>query len=162
MDPMSHYMISWFAGRRLRPEKRVFRVFLLSSLIPDIDVLLLLLGTDTIMKYHGTFTHSIFVVPIFAVVIALTLGRGFKKTFPWALFGVYIHLMTDFLINSAIVFKAGNPCLWPLTLAKCQLIYNVPSLAGELFVMKILVTVALYGFGIHFIRKKEYPWQLWH
>ena len=80
MDPISHYMISWLAGRRLHLEKRVFRVFLLSSLIPDVDVLLLLLGTDAIMKYHGTFTHSIFVVPIFAVIIALTLGNGFKKT----------------------------------------------------------------------------------
>jgi membrane-bound metal-dependent hydrolase YbcI (DUF457 family) len=161
MDPISHYLISWLAGRRLHLDKRIFRVFLLSSLMPDVDVLLLLLGTDAVMKYHGTFTHSIFVVAVFAVIIAFVLGNDFKKTVPWALFGVYIHLITDFLINTAIVFKAGNPCLWPLALAKCQLIYNVPSVAGELMAVKILTTIVLYGFGIHFIGKKEYPWQPW-
>ena len=161
MDPISHYIISWLAGRRLHLEKRVFRVFLLSSIIPDVDVLLLLLGTDAMMKYHGTFTHSIFVVPVFAVIIALTLGNNFKKTVPWALFGVYLHIVVDSIVNTAMVFKAGNPCLWPLSNSKCLLIYNFPSLSGEIVALKILLTVALYGLGIHYIKKKEYPWQPW-
>lgn len=157
MDPISHYMISWLSGRRLHLEKGAFRVFLLSSLIPDIDVLLLLLGTDAIMKYHGTFTHSVFVVPIFAVIISLTLGQNFKNTIPWALFGVYLHIIVDSLVNTAIIFKAGNPCLWPLSNAKCLLIYNVPALAEEVMAIKILLTVTLYGLGIHYVKKKEYP-----
>lgn len=162
MDPISHYMMSWLLGRRLHLEKRVFMVFLLSSLIPDVDVLLLLLGTDAVMKYHGTFTHSIFVVPVFAVLITLALGQNFKMTIPYALFGVYLHILIDSILNTAIVFKAGNPCMWPLLDAKCLLIYNIPSLSGEVMALKILLTVALYGLGIHYIKKKEYPWKPWH
>lgn len=161
MDPVSHYMISWLFGRKLNFEKRVFRVFLLSSLIPDIDVLFLLLGTDMVLKYHGTFTHSIFVIPVFAVLITLVLSQNFKVALPYALFGVYLHVVIDSLINTAMIFKAGNPCLWPLSDAKCLLIYNVPSLAEEVMALKILLTVGLYSMGVYYVKKKDYPWRMW-
>lgn len=161
MDPISHYMLAWLLGRKLNLEKRVFRVFLLSSLIPDIDVLFLLLGTDSVLKYHGTFTHSVFVVPVLAVLIALAMGPDFRTAIPYALFGGYLHVIIDSLINTAIVFKAGNPCLWPVSDAKCLLVYNVPPLAEEVMALKILLTAVLYGLGIYYIKKKDYPWKVW-
>lgn len=158
MDPISHYMISWLVGRKLNLGKRVFRAFLLSSLMPDIDVMLLLLGTDYMSKYHGTFTHSAFVAPVFAILIAFFIGSEFKRTVPFALFGVYLHIIIDSLVNTALVFKAGNPCLWPLSDAKCLLIYNVPSLSEEVLFIKIFLTVVLYGLCIYAVKKEEYPW----
>ncbi len=161
MDPVSHYMISWLIGQKMDLDKKVFRVFLLSSLIPDIDVVFLLLGTDALLKYHGTFTHSIFVIPILVVLVTLSLSPDFRGALPYALFGGYLHLTIDSLINTAILFKAGNPCLWPLSDAKCLLIYNIPSLAEEVMALKILLTIVLYGLCIHYIKRKNYPWKVW-
>lgn len=160
MDPVSHYMISWLIGRTSGLERNNYRVFLLASLAPDVDVIAVLFGVSSILKYHGTFTHSVFTSAILGVLVAILLGN-LRQSLPYAIAGVYLHLFIDVISNTAIVFKGGVQCLWPFSEVKCLLIYHTPIPVELVLAAKIALTVFLYGVAIYYIRKREYPWDIW-
>jgi membrane-bound metal-dependent hydrolase YbcI (DUF457 family) len=159
MDPISHYMIPWLAGRRLSLEKTVYRAFLLASVIPDIDVVTLVFGFDYLLQNHATVTHSIFGGLLLALGVALIFREG--RTLPWALAGVYLHILIDVLLNTGMVFKGGCPLLWPFSDVKCLLVYyvDVPVIAFR--AVYLMIAILAYVSAFYYISKKEYPWGIW-
>ncbi len=160
MDPVSHYMISWIIGKKLKLEKNVYRAFLIASLIPDIDVVTIVFGFDFLLKNHATASHSIIAGLIFASVISLFF-RDFKKILPFALLGVFLHLFIDILVNTAIIFQGGCTLLWPFSDMKFLLSYHVDIPVIVFRSVYVLVALVMYSSALYYIRKKDYPWSIW-
>nr|WP_269843401.1 metal-dependent hydrolase [Exiguobacterium aurantiacum] len=96
-------------------EKRaLFVTTLVGSQIPDSDVISRLWDTEGMYQmWHRGITHSIFLVPLFALLIYILVRLLFKVTdiryFWWALLSVFIH-------NTADLFNAwGTGYFEPLS-----------------------------------------------
>jgi hypothetical protein len=159
MDPVGHYMLSWLLGRRMNLEKNAYRALLLGSLLPDLDVITLILGFDFLLEHHSTISHSLVLWLFLAGAISLLLRS--QSLFPYLLLGAYLHISADILLNTGLIFKGGVWCLWPFSKATCLLAYNtdIPILAFR--ATYVSLEVLLYSAALYFIWKKEYPWGIW-
>lgn len=159
MDPITHYIISWSIGRKLALEKNVYQIFLLSSVIPDIDAISIVFGVNYLLEFHGTITHSLAGGILLGLVVSLIFNR--LRVFYWAVAGVLLHLSIDILINTGMVFEGGYPLLWPFSDTPCLLAYytDIPILAFRTAYFSI--AVASYTLMAYYISRKDYPWSVW-
>ena len=101
MEPLIHFAVPFFVLTLFGLEWRKTLPLSLLALLPDLDALFLV---------HRSFTHSIIVVSIVAVVVLLLL-QAFKPQFTkyglMGLFSVTTHLVLD-------VFTGFTPIFWPL------------------------------------------------
>ncbi len=159
MDPVGHYMLSWLLGRRMNIEKNAYRALLIGSLLPDGDVVVLILGYDFLLQHHSTISHSYILWLLAAVMISIALKS--RSIFPYLVLGVYLHITADILLNSGLIFKGGVWCLWPFSQAKCLLAYNTDIPFKAFRFVYASLEIFFYSAAAYFVLKKQYPWQIW-
>lgn len=121
MDTITHTLFGlslYGAADKQEMTKQERRALLFTTVvgsqIPDADVISRLWDTEGMYQmWHRGITHSIFLVPLFALLIYLVVRLLFRvndfRYFKWALLAVFIH-------NTADVFNAwGTGYLEPLS-----------------------------------------------
>ena len=86
--------------------------FLAGSVLPDLDVFLMIFGKRFYLRNHQGPTHSLILSPIFASLIAVPLLYLSEFNFTIAaaaLFGLWVHIFLDW-INTF-----GISLFWPVT-----------------------------------------------
>lgn len=97
MDPITHGLAGITIANLGFRRKSAMWVLLISSILPDIDYVTRLWGTDVFLKYHRGITHGILALFIVPAIIGLIFGlrKGFFYYFFIALFGYATHLFMD-------------------------------------------------------------------
>ncbi len=123
MDPVTHTLAgvglaNAIFRRRIGPA--AVPILAIASNLPDIDALVHLTGDPAALLYRRTFGHSLFVLPIWAILLAVTL-RHFNPRlrigvlFRMCLLGAAVHVFLD-LVNSF-----GVALLWPFSERRSEL-----------------------------------------
>jgi len=117
MDPVTHTLVgvglaNAFFPKRIGPP--AVPVLALASNLPDIDAVVHLTGDPTAILMRRTFGHSVVLLPLWSLGLALILRRfyprvGFGRLFGLTLLGAFLHLFFD-LVNSF-----GVVLLWPFS-----------------------------------------------
>ncbi len=80
---------------------------------PDLDLLIGIATGEGFAAYHNTFTHSLFMVPLFAVVYAgvfhVLFRGGFAQFLRIGAAGFACHVMLD-----SVTFGRGVQLFWPM------------------------------------------------
>jgi len=153
MEPVTHLAAGLLTAQALRPaisppfspspetgERTALGFTLLCAVaatIPDIDSLTGLLGPEAYLLHHRGFTHSLFLLPVFAIILAWTarrLGAGvpLRLGFLAAALALLSHLYLD--VSTAF----GTQIFAPFSSARV-------SFEG-LFIVDPAFTLALFGF----------------
>ena len=164
MDPVSHYMIAYTFGRKINADETKLKALTLAALLPDIDVISIVLGIDVLRSFHGTFTHSIIVAVFLSLVLSFIFMLYYKKNvFTYAVIGVSMHLLLD-TVNTLLQSpdpQKGMILLYPFSEMKFSLTQIVPNPV----VIWIIVAGTIFGFSIYmlyrFMRQNGYPWRIW-
>ncbi len=121
MDTITHALAGALAGRGtagrtrtegLTPAKAAWAT-LAASVFPDIDFVIALFDSMAYLSYHRLFTHTVVLLPIWAMMLALLAGwldprRGWRPYLPWMVLGIALHILLD-----AFNIWPLKP-LWPL------------------------------------------------
>jgi membrane-bound metal-dependent hydrolase YbcI (DUF457 family) len=95
MYPLAHILFAAFLFKILKFEKKYFLIFLIFSIIPDIDFLII---------QHRTITHSIF-IPIFFIFLFLI----FKNNLFFAIsISLLSHILLDIITGKVCIFCPIN------------------------------------------------------
>jgi inner membrane protein len=117
MDPVTHTLVGVTLGNaffRRRTGRESVPVLALASNLPDLDGVVMLTGHPATVAFRRTFGHSLFLVPVWSLLLALLLRRYYPRLrlptlFGLTLLGAVVHLFFD-LINSF-----GVVLLWPFS-----------------------------------------------
>jgi len=117
MDPVTHTLVGVGLANaffRKRIGSPAVLVLAIASSLPDIDAVVHLTGDPTAILMRRTFGHSVFLLPLWALGLALILRRfypsvGFGRLFGLTLLGAFMHLFFD-LVNSF-----GVVLFWPFS-----------------------------------------------
>ncbi|HET6370850.1 MAG TPA: metal-dependent hydrolase, partial [Nitrospiria bacterium] len=117
MDPVTHTLVgvtmaNAFFRKRVGP--RAVPILAVASNLPDIDAAVVLSGDPASVLMRRTFGHSLLLVPIWSLLLALLFRRFYPRfrlapLFGLVLLGAVVHLFFD-LVNSF-----GVVLLWPLS-----------------------------------------------
>ncbi len=81
MDPVTHTLSGFVVGKTISKNKTIIAIILISSLIPDIDIVLRLHSRELFLMYHRGITHGIgalFLFPLLPAIIFRKKIRLFK------------------------------------------------------------------------------------
>lgn len=117
VDSVTHTLIGVGMANALfreRVGRETVPILAVASNLPDIDALVHLTGDTTSILMRRTFGHSLLLIPIWSLVLALLLRRlyphlGLKTLFGLSLLGAGVHICFD-LVNSF-----GVVLLWPFS-----------------------------------------------
>lgn len=123
MDNVTHTLVGLLLSRtgldRLAP--RAGAILMIAANTPDIDVISLVGGGETYFHYHRWYTHSLFLIPILAVLPLLMVRWFVKGPFPWkrayllSFIGVLSHPLLDltnaYSIRLFLPFRDDWPAL---------------------------------------------------
>jgi membrane-bound metal-dependent hydrolase YbcI (DUF457 family) len=91
MYPLSHILFAAFLFKILKFEKKYFLIFLIFSIIPDVDFLII---------QHRTITHSIF-IPLFFLSLFLIFKNNLFLAISISLFS---HILLDIITGKVCIF----------------------------------------------------------
>ncbi len=117
MDPVTHTLVGITAANaffRRKVGREAVPILVLASNLPDLDGVVMLTGLPGAVALRRTFGHSLLLLPIWSLLLALLLGRFLPRIRMPVLFGLTLlgagaHLFFD-LINSF-----GVVLLWPFS-----------------------------------------------
>ncbi len=162
VDPFTHYIFGYVLGRRYTADAVKLRAITLAAVLPDIDILSIILGTEAARSFHGTIMHSVFVVPIIAAILALVVWVIWRRNvIAWAVAGVYVHLLLDIVnIPSLAPDVVYNP-FRPLVDVNLNPALD-PSISFVLWILGFgtLLAIAIIWLII-FTKTGEPPWRIW-
>ncbi|MCS7203753.1 MAG: metal-dependent hydrolase [Thermodesulfovibrio sp.] len=97
MDPLTHSLTGFTLSKLITKKKILLFVLILSSLIPDIDVLLRIYNKELFLTYHRGVTHGVFALILFPLIPATLLYKktGFLKTYFISFLGYLTHILLD-------------------------------------------------------------------
>ncbi|HLC69004.1 MAG TPA: metal-dependent hydrolase [Candidatus Bilamarchaeaceae archaeon] len=166
MDPLTHYLGGWLAGKRLHAAKPYWKLLVFSALLPDIDIFLIVFGWEY-LGWHAIYTHTLAGIAGFALPLLLIFHFLYKvdmiKAIPFYLGGFLLHLFLD-IFNWQYLIGYSQRFLWPLSAQTFNLFYafGIPPYSSlGLSIYLSIFTMALITF-LYFILKKDYPWALWN
>ena len=118
MDLLSHALLGAACGYAADRDRT--KVAMLAgaaaALLPDVDVLI---GSDTdpllTLEFHRQFTHSVFVAPFGAALVAAVLFLAFRRKLPFVplLVAAAAGYVSHIVLDACTSF--GTQLLWPLT-----------------------------------------------
>jgi hypothetical protein len=182
MDGLTHYIIPYLIGYRLKFSRAQMMAATFGGLFPDSDVVLIVFGFDAVRSWHATVTHSLPGLVTIALVGALLFWRFYGAVHKWyevaipGLMGASSHTVLDMFNASRAGWKALFPFIpeYPeapepdLPTAAQPLGYYVPYWEDVLWLQPahaaiLYLAVALFSLIVlfWFIRKGEYPWAIW-
>ncbi len=121
MDSIAHGLtgaLIGYCGFRQRGGSEAGRAALWTCIaaaeFPDIDIGMALVGGDTYLRWHRSFTHSALLLPFWAALVAwvcweLSGRKNFRLLFGASVAGMASHLLLDWFTNY------GTELLWPLS-----------------------------------------------
>jgi len=120
LDTLTHALSGALLARATapaapRPEQLNIRlrttIGFLSAIFPDSDFILRLVDTLTYLNFHQGITHSIILLPLWALLLSVLLSYSTHKRYPWQAFfgivslGIAIHILGDlFTAYGTMVF----------------------------------------------------------
>lgn len=163
MDPFSHYVVAYAAGRKADISLNKMRAITLGGVIPDVDGFSIIFGMEAFKNFHGGPFHSI----LFAVIFALAMTLGFylyskENVIIWAFLGVAFHLLLD--IPNTLGYRLaedGLYYLWPFSDSRIALQNVVPD--PRIWQIVIMSTIFLSSLAYFLMRARngEYAWRIW-
>lgn len=124
MDTLTHALSGALLARALArengpiPLKPQLSVGFLAAAFPDIDIVATLFGPLTYLEYHRSLTHSLILLPLWALLLGFVFARLYKNRYdPRALallsgWALLIHIFGD------LITAYGTMALAPLSWAK--------------------------------------------
>ena len=119
MDTIAHGLtgaVIGYCGFRQNPPggRAALLTAIAAAEFPDIDILLATFSGDTYLQWHRGPTHSVFLLPVLAAVVAGVFWAFSKRaSFRWlwltAIVAMASHLFLDWITNY------GTLLLWPFT-----------------------------------------------
>lgn len=97
MDPITHALSGYAVGRTLSSNRVLIGVFLIFSLLPDIDILLRIHSKELFLTYHRGITHGILALLLLPAIPAIIYMKkiGFLKLYFAGFLAYLIHLLLD-------------------------------------------------------------------
>lgn len=97
MDPVSHALSGFVVGKTIKVNKVLILVFLIFSLLPDIDIVLRIHSKELFLIHHRGITHSILASILIPFIPAIILRKkySFIKVYLSAFLAYAIHLLLD-------------------------------------------------------------------
>jgi membrane-bound metal-dependent hydrolase YbcI (DUF457 family) len=146
VDPITHTLCGVALGNglfRRRAGPAAVPILALASNLPDIDAVVHLSFDPAAVLMRRTFGHSIFLVPLWSLLLAWLLRRRYRHLrlgmlFGMVLAGAAVHLFFD-LINSF-----GVVLLWPLSAARPELawVFILDLVLTGILLLPLLVAAA--------------------
>jgi len=141
MDPLSHGIfgasVAHFSAKNPSKLRWALLVGFLAGIAPDLDVLISSVEDPLLfLEYHRQFTHSLFFIPIGALLCALVLYPFLRKklTFLELYFYAFLGYSTHGLLDSFTSY--GTQLLWPFSSLRVS--WNNISIIDPLFTLPIL------------------------
>ncbi len=133
-----HGIIGLFLGSLFEEQAGPITLLLIvASVLPDIDLVFIMLGRLSYFKHHRKLTHSVFGIPLLAFGLAFVFSRlsslGFWEAYLISILGMSVHIFFD-LTN-----HFGTEVLYPLK--KRRYAWEFTN----------VVEVPLYGLSILFL-----------
>lgn len=133
---IDHLLIGTAVGLSLSDDPVIIGITVLGSIMPDFDGIFARPGTVNYLIKHRTVTHSLFLSPIYAIIIAIVLkfifyDQALLVLWLFALMGIISHLIVD-TFNSF-----GTMLFYPFNKKKIvlDLIYEFDPIISLLFLI---------------------------
>ncbi|GAB6183437.1 metal-dependent hydrolase [Thermodesulfovibrio hydrogeniphilus] len=97
MDPITHTLSGIVFGKTLTKNKVFIAILIASTLLPDLDIILLLHSKELFLAQHRGITHGILFLLIIPLFFALIFRKkyGFFKVYAISFTGYALHLFLD-------------------------------------------------------------------
>ena len=117
MDTVTHALTGaaiGYCGFRQHGGRLALWTTIAAAESPDADLLMLLGGSETYLRWHRSFTHSALLLPVWATVVAgifwaFSKRGDFKLLWIASAAGIASHILLDWLTSY------GTMWLWPVT-----------------------------------------------
>ncbi len=142
---IDHLLIGTAIGLSVSDDPVIIGITVLGSIMPDFDGILARPGTVKYLIQHRTVTHSLFLSPIYALIIAIFFkifffNQAFIDFWFFALMGILSHLLVD-IFNSF-----GTMLFYPFKKKKIELdlIYEFDPVISLVF---LVMSIEFYLLG---------------
>ncbi|MDO9538102.1 MAG: metal-dependent hydrolase [Thermoplasmata archaeon] len=160
MDWITHYLVAFITGRKLRLDKEQMMAITLGSLILDIDIIYYLFP-GTIIPVHGTLTHTLLGASVLCLLAAVAMFVWKKRNFAHIIgLGIVTHLGLD-MINTMSIFDSGKMLLFPISGALFSLADYIPYPNIVWALMTSAVFTVSLSMLAKYIYNRDYPWRVW-
>lgn len=97
MDPVTHTLSGFVLSKTITKNKTILAIILVTSLIPDLDILLRLHSKELFLMHHRGITHGIGALFLFPLLPAIIFRRklGFFKAYITSFIAYALHLFFD-------------------------------------------------------------------
>jgi membrane-bound metal-dependent hydrolase YbcI (DUF457 family) len=120
MDIVHHAAIggAGFAAASSVGHEAAGAAFLVGSALPDLDVAFMAFGRRAYLRLHQGPSHSLFLLPLFAGLVALALSP-FSVPVRTVFFGLFLGMLVHVLLD--LINTYGISILWPLRRSRYSL-----------------------------------------
>ena len=145
MDPLTQGVLGAASAQSVsRPGelRRATVIGFLSGMLADADVLIRSSSDPMlVLEYHRHFTHSLFFVPVGALLAAIILWPFFRRGLSFR--RLYLYALAGYLFSGFIdtCTSYGTYLLWPLT--NTRYAWSVVSIVDPVFTLGLIVAVLL-------------------
>ncbi len=122
MDPLTHALSGALLARATAPRAQTQETALplrtrvmagfAAAAFPDLDLALRLIDTLTYLNWHQGPTHSLIMLPLWALLLSHLFSRFFHKQYSWQMFylpvclGIAIHIAGDLITSYGLMLFA--------------------------------------------------------
>ena len=144
MDPITQGLVGATATQLVSPRKQKLSAAGLgaaSGMAADLDVLITSpIDPLLFLEYHRHFTHSLFFIPVGALLCALVHRLIFRRS-NLSFYTVYIYCIAGYATHAVLdaCTSYGTQLLWPFSDARIA--WDVVSVVDPLFSLPILVLI---------------------
>ncbi len=128
-------------GAKSKEIKQATVIGFLSGLLADTDILFIRSSTDSLLsiEYHRHFTHSIFFIPIGALIATILLYLFFRKSLGFK--RLYYYSLLGYLFSGTLdLFTSyGTYWLWPVVDERLAL--HLIGIVDVIFTLSLLIAV---------------------
>ena len=146
MDPLSQGLLGASASQSFagKPGKQraALLVGLLAGMAPDLDVFIRSANDPLLfLEFHRQFTHSLFFIPVGALLCTLILYPLLRRTltFPTTYLYAFLGYATHGFLDGCTSY--GTQLFWPVS--DVRISWNVVSIIDPLFTLPVLILVCM-------------------
>ena len=152
MDPLSQAVFGASLSQSSTKEKNqqfsALIIGALSGMAPDLDIFIQSSNDPLLfLEYHRHFTHSLFFIPLGALLCALVFYPFIKKKLSFS--KVYLFSLLGFATHGLLdaCTSYGTQLFWPFS--EQRIAWNIVSIIDPLFTLPVLILVSLAAYKRH-------------